>query len=179
MAAVHPLAARRPCTMQRKPRPLAASAHALPPSLPVDARQRGRGHSQSRERGRRGRLGGERRPWRPKTHVPLTRVRNFRVREGFTSGRELDTYFTNVCLLHAIVRVFYSLCTRGAGLRADEVASAIGLHWPARRTLGSALLHGAAPWEAGRRRRDTNRWRKARLLPPHRWKPQKKLAGRG
>ena len=50
-------------------------------------------------------------------HVPLARVRNFRVREGFTSGRELDTYFTNVCLLHAIVRVFYSLCTRGAGLR--------------------------------------------------------------
>ena len=118
MAAVHPLAAPRPGTRQQKPRPLAASAHAPPPSLLVDARQRGRVHSQSQERGRRGRLGGARRPWRPKTHVPLARVRNFRVREGFTSGRE--TYLLHQRLLTRETKSVIFLLPSARGARGCE-----------------------------------------------------------
>ena len=143
MAAVHPLAAPRPGTRQQKPRPLAASAHAPPPSLLVDARQRGRVHSQSQERGRRGRLGGARRPWRPKTHVPLARVRNFRVREGFTSGRE--TYLLHQRLLTRETKSVFFLLPSARGARGCETC---GLTKLLLRLgfIGSCLR--AAPWQS-------------------------------
>ena len=53
-------------------------------------------------------------------HVPLARVRNFRVREGFTSGREAQNRVNS----SATVRVFYSeefaRCRRRARSHAER-----------------------------------------------------------